>query len=209
MTPTKETIFDIARALKLSPTEISYLLNDQFMEITESELVYAKSEFQKATKTDGVISYLLDPKGIVLDVSNAFRLIASQLGIDVDAMIGKQVIEILLDPQVGVRQAIAPENFAETVKNVLAVSKYERQYQLNEDWWKNKVAELSKYPEFVQAWEELKDTDVNLYGAEARTMHFRNNGLDMGVLFFTNALHHDPRFLYVEYTVINNNSISA
>lgn len=206
VTPTKETIFDIARALKLSPTETSYLLNDKYIEASSSEIEQAKQEFTRTTNGTEMAAYLLDPKGIVLAVSDKFQDLTSMLRVDATKLIGKHVIDILLDPAVGIRETIPQEKFMETVRNVLAVSKYERNYQLNEQWWQEKMTALQNYPEFVEVWKQLQTKEINPYGEAARTMYFKVGGLDLEVQFFTTALHHDPRFIYVEYKIVKDKS---
>jgi len=196
--PSKETILAIAYSLRLSPTEISYALSINNTP-TEQEINHAKKYFNNLLNSNKVFGYFLDNRSKILAFSKGFKKLGVSENIDLDKLIGKNIVELTFDPNLGIREKFPEDYFDDITIPVLAVLKQEREFMLDDPYWVDMFNELSKYPDFDRLWEQVQKIKIDLFSEEARTVYFNILEHSIAMVFHINILPLDPRFSFVEY----------
>lgn len=193
--PTKETLLAIAQALRLNSQENAELLGLFTFNPTGYEIDEAKVEVADYLNRDDVIAYLLDDWAFVYAISKG---LSKQLGFpekQLEQLIGKNLHEILFDPQYGIRGILDPAHFMEIMTQELARSRAEA------NWEYSKLLEsLMHFPDFKTAWERSEQIlKQNLYSPTNKTVYLNIAGQNLQFDFSREKLKCNPRFELIEY----------
>ncbi len=203
--PTKETIVKVANFLKLSQAEVAYLLDVNHSDPTPEEVENMINSLRAHFKKKTVFAYLLDNKSIILEISDGFKIIAKLARLDLSKIYNSQVAEVVFDPSLGLRKFI--KDFDNVATSVIAVLKQERDYLIDESWWKELIERLKKQPDFQRLWDSLPDEAINLLEEERRIVEFDLLVKKFEFTYTWTNIPNDPRFVVVEYKL--NKSATA
>ncbi len=199
--PTKETLMQISGALKLPPTERYYLLDEKFEEITAKDIQAVINTVGDVLNSSTFLGYLIDDKYNVVAISPSFMAFVSNLGIDAQKLIGKSMVEIVFNPELGIRKIIDPVVFESTAINLLSFFNQELNYRLHEQWWKELFARVKYLPDFEAIWEKTKQQKINGYNPQSRAVTFIVGQAKVDAYYSLTAVYTDPRFTIAEYTI--------
>lgn len=199
--PTKETLLSIAQVLHLTSTETSYLLGIGHDDPTPEDIARAKKEVANLMASPQVFAYLLDNKARMVEVSQGFKDFFAN-SFNTDVLIGHHINEIIFNPELKIMDALASESVELMAKVTAAVFKQEREYLLDEPWWKETVARILEYPLFRKYW-EIEDSEyIDLLAPDMRIAYFKINEQKQKMIYHHTLLSMDNRFMIVEYTAI-------
>lgn len=202
--PTKETLLEISSVLRLPPTERFHLLDETYQQINEKDVSRVISNLKELFRKPGFLGYLIDDKYTVIAISESFKEFMQNLGIDPTKLERKNMLEVIFNPDLGIRGIIKSEEFESVAINLLAFFNQELSYRLNEPWWKELTQDLYQYPEFKELWETTQRTEVNGYDPEARVIEFDIGGQIIKTFYNLTAIYDDPRFTIAEYIIVSS-----
>jgi transcriptional regulator with XRE-family HTH domain len=201
--PTKETLLKISAKLKLSPLEEAYLLGTILIQPTNDEINDAIAQFQKLLDREDVFGYVLDQYSCIRALSKGFIGLAMANGLDWKKLIGRNVAEIILDPNLGLRKVLDESKLGGMVSRVLAVMKVEREFMLDEGYYAELMFRLRQLPDFYKYWDAISSTKYDIYDIENRRIYFNFGGKMVEGTYHITVLHPDPRFSFLEYILKN------
>lgn len=102
--PTKETILELGKILILNSKEISDLLGVRQLRPTEEEIQNAIDECKLYLDKDNIVAYLLDENGILYYASQGFKDLLNLSEEQVRNVIGREILELALDENLGISQ---------------------------------------------------------------------------------------------------------
>lgn len=193
--PTKETILQLAKIMKLTESELSDLLGVKPLLPTEEEIISAIEECKPYLDSDNVMAYLIDENGIVYYSSKGFARMLSLDENQVRAVIGKEILEIALDPKYGIFEHL---NF-EKIKRVLAIEvvRISRESNIAEEYLNEVLIKIPNAKEVFELVPTVSPEEVLSTGN--KQIFFNINGNKIAMSYSRERLKNNPRFEIIEY----------
>jgi transcriptional regulator with XRE-family HTH domain len=198
--PNKETIAKISSVLNLRPTEINYILNLGYDDVSEEDIQNAEKTFSTLLNSEKVYAYLLDNKSRIVALSSGFESLARGNGLDPKKLLNHHVAEVLFDPDIA-RGNFSEEEFEQTAIPVVAVLLQERYFMLQEAWWQELIKRLNNLPDFKRIWNKVQNINLNLFDESSRTVYFCLEGESVPMTYYLIISPEDTRFALLEYKV--------
>lgn len=198
--PTKETLLAIAAALQLTPNIQGYLFGLAYTDPTEAEIKLVIDQLEPVFEDPHRLAYLLNTKSQILAMSEGFNKLCREVTIDSKALIGKNVLSIMFDPEIGAREFFDPEHFDEMGMHMLAVIHQERHFLLHEPWWQEFMDYLQSLPDVKRLLKLAESNRPNLQSENARKIYFKTPKGDVETIFNVITVPSDPRLFLIEYT---------
>ncbi len=192
--PSKETLHAIAQALKLSTRQKVELFDITTQLPTEVEIEKAKEECSSYLQNDNRYAYLLDEWGNIFAASpkmlSAINITPSQA----EKIWGKNLLELLLSPDLFVRNAIDPDYFEKVITMEIKRAVVEMQMEELESF-----QETLKNPEFKHFYEASKTLpDEIVFSPLAKQTFLVVNGQKLKFNLSRENLKRNPRFRIIE-----------
>lgn len=198
--PTIKTLYKIAKALSLSPTEKSYLLEavtfDLDPEAIENARIYAESMMSNPNS----YSYLIDNKSEIIAISAGYKRLISALGLSENDFLKKNLMEILFTENPPFRNHLTKKSFFTVARTLIAVRQQERGYLDLASYWLNLIVKLRQFQDFSNIWEYVSENRVDVMAEENRVIEFIISETTVQMLYRPVYIYHDSRFAIVEYT---------
>lgn len=198
--PTKETIWKIAKALKLSLEDEMRLLGVEESDPTTEEVANVRAELKDYFAKPEVFALLLDNHDDVVLGSEGFYRFLPYPREALNQLIGKNLLEILFMPEFGISEMIKNPESIHLYDMVLFRQKFG--HRINDTWAKELIGKLSKFAEFRKYW-DLSDKYLNKhFTKEARKILVSNGEKTITLMAYFQLLNSDPRFEIIEYEVL-------
>lgn len=192
--PSKETLHAIAEALKLNYRQKVDLFQITSLLPTPKEIESAREESEKYIGNDTCYAYLLDEWGRIHAASKQILKIFGITREEADKLWGKNLLELLLDPNLPVRKAIDPD-FYESVMIVEIKRSVVEMYM--EDL--ESFTKLLDNPEFAAYYQKSKELpDEIVYSPQAKQTFLIVDGKKFRFSFSRENLKQNTRFRIIE-----------
>jgi transcriptional regulator with XRE-family HTH domain len=202
--PTKETLIKIADALSLSTMDKQHLITDLYSEPTEEEKLKVIEKTDSLLNSPNSFCYILDYKHRLIKSSKAFDSALKDFGYNPIKAQDKTIIEILLDPNLGIRDMISKDDYSDTVVPAISDFINESKRFPDDPWWKEEIEKLKQFPNAKEFFDREKNETFNFYDESTRKVTFKLYGVKIRMTYRPVFMNIDPRFYLVEYTVDNS-----
>ncbi len=193
--PTKETILQLAKVLKLNEKELSDLLGVKPLLPTRIEVDKALEECKTYLDNEEIIAYLVDENGVVYYISLGFKNLLSLTEEQVEKAIGKEILEIVLDPQLGISDSLDLERNKKTI--AIELVRISMESNIAEEYLSEV---LSKFPLASEIFSLAKNITISEVLAPLnKKAYFRINGDQIQYSYSQEKLKKNQRFELVEY----------
>ncbi|MBL8014999.1 MAG: helix-turn-helix transcriptional regulator [Candidatus Doudnabacteria bacterium] len=197
--PNKETLLDICDALRLPIYERLYVIGANYSQVTTEERELVLEKLASTLADPEFLGYLLDDTYSVLAIGATYKTFLTQLGVDSDKLLGKNMLEIVFNPELGIRSAIPEARFDQIAINLMSFFYKELGFRLNEPWWEELLLRLKTFPRFQELWDSIEDKSINIYAPTSRKVFFKLGDNEIETSYSLGAVVYDPRFTLVEY----------
>lgn len=193
--PTKETILQLGKVLKLTEKEISDLLGVRPLLPTREEVQSAIEECKGYLDKEDVVAYLLDENGIVYYASLGFKILLSLTDKQVQDVLGKEILEIALSPQYGISKFL---NF-ERNKRVLAIEavRISQESNIAEEYLREVFIKIPLAQEVMALAQTVTLEEV--LSNQNKHVYFDINDREVIFSYSRERLKRSPRFEIIEY----------
>ena len=192
--PNKETLLQIIKVLKLKDREAIDLMEVLPLHPTEEEIAAARAEAKPLLDNPDVLGYLIDENGTVHDVSAGFRKVLNISPEGFTRILGKPLLEVVIDPSYGLAQYLDFERTKRTLAiemvriwNEAPDLKFESEAVLNSQLFKE-VMEITK-----------TITEADVFSVQNKKAYFNLNGQKIRMDYSREKLKHNGRFEIIEY----------
>lgn len=108
-------------------------------------------------------------------------------------------MELVFDPQFGIRGFIDGSDIDRISDITIAILKHEKSHLFQEEWWQELINRLSKLPQFRKSWLVNQKTNIDIYSQASRHVTVNIKGIRLRMTYAQIHLYSDPRFSIVEY----------
>lgn len=201
--PTKETLHAISKCLELTTTEHAYLLGLVSPLPSEKEITAAIQSVKAYFASSHKFAYLIDDRARFIYVSAGFKRIFKLSEQDVKRLCGTHIFEMMLNPELPVRQYLDEAKFDEFFRLQAARQASTLQLHKHEDWYLELFARLQTYPGFKAEYLDVDPDPSSYLEPEARSIWFDFNGIKVKTIYTREVLKEHPRFTVIEHMVAN------
>lgn len=196
--PTKETLEKISEALNLTVKEKNHLYGFRDLYPTDKEIELAIEEVSDFFAKPTTLAYLIDDWFRLIKISDS---LFTMLGLSKDQKelaLGKNLLELLLDPAIGVRSKLDPDYFIDNYALEFARCRYE----LNQEYYGNYLEEIldtvKHFPDFDEIWERSAKLTKEIFSPGSRISYLIINAQKTKISHAREQLKSNPRFEVVE-----------
>jgi transcriptional regulator with XRE-family HTH domain len=206
--PTKETLKKIHKKLKLTSREYRYLDGDLAKPADMDEINGAKKLVREKFLRKGTFAYLIDDRARVWFASSSFEKV---MGIDPKSSNknyeSKSILEILINPKLGIRSKIDKNKYVEILENMLYRYWVKIHPMEIDPSHQQDLLFLKQYPLAWSIWKTIvQDNKVRSYlSSQQREIFFKIYGVNFSMHYSVEPLPELDRFDIVEY--IPNNIV--
>ena len=206
--PTKETILDIAKALKLNSLELNYLIGPIKQPVTSHEVDKMRDELKEHLKAP-LLLYVVDERSRIWFASDLFIKIFKLNSKDLENIYGKNLLELLMANKILHYKKIIPPEYQEKVLYELLTRMYREMHFMIKDPYYLKVLKLVKSdPLTRRLWGEVKSKmDKKFYTLDFNVVYFKIGPKEFKIKYSVESLLSNERFRIVQYH-INSKLIS-
>lgn len=205
--PSKETVKTMAQKLGLNILELDYLIGTRAEPATEEEILLAKNSVKDYFEKDNVFAYLSDDRWRLFYFSKGFRKIIEKLlpeNIDLQNDVeGRSIIQVLINPDLGVRQIIDSEYYEKLMLSQLTKFYAMVSFMQDDEYYQEGLKWIMSDPITGKLWTKYIKSENNLPNIESRTIPIQIKSLKISMNYFKEELYAHPRFVMVEYKPAN------
>lgn len=205
--PTKETLLNIARQLKLSPFEIMYIFDINHDDPTQEEISRVREVVRSKMNKPWNFSYLVDNKSRFIEFSLGFKIIGKIANINYKNLLNQHVPEVLFNSELGFRGSIPKEDFKEIAVPVVQFYFAEKSYLLEEEWWSDEIQKLMKFDDFEDIYNEVINSKANNLDITDQVLYMEVLGRKLSFNYQIIHVFEDPRFIIVDYSLHNKGTL--
>lgn len=200
--PTKETLLDISEILDLSIYEQAYLIGSFDRPLTPKDVEKINTAIHSRFSGLHNFAYLLDYHYRLFSVSNGFDKLAKLAGVEYKNLIGKSLIEIMFNPEFPMRK-LMDKNFDQVVTDMIGGIWFEREFLKLEPEFQNDIERFKTLPDFNRIFTATMPLRETYTLSDTFKISFKLPLLTMYFEYAASFLREDPRFLIVQYRLLN------
>jgi transcriptional regulator with XRE-family HTH domain len=198
--PTKETLNEIARILKLNDREQDYLMGKIFYPPTEEEVLLAKEGVREYFDSKSRLAYLLDDRNRIIDVSKGFIYL---LGLEarMRGLIYKEpFIKVVIEPKYRILEHLSPNYLEDIMFNFLLRYKSENGFMIDDPTFHENIEIINSNPYIKNVWDRVINSDVITVQTDmTRKVVFLIEGKEVELFYSDHIMLNYRRFEIVEY----------
>ena len=202
--PTKETLESISKILELNLFERNYLFGFTSEPASEKEIELAQKEVNTMMRTPGILSYLIDDRARMIDISDSFLKILNIPVSEVSNIRKISLLKLIFDSQYKVIDHFDPEFKEEIIYNFFQ-SLYSKEYFFINDPVITEEQSIINSIEFAKKiWNRvISEPILDIQDIDKRIVPFKFSGKTFPLVFSNTPLLKYNRFILVEYAVTN------
>lgn len=207
--PSKETINDIAKVLKLNKREIDYMIGASANPVSEKEIEAARGEVGEYFSRLNVFAYLICDRQRIWLLSRGFYKMFAPVVDDPEKVSrevqnGSQIIRIMLDSSLGINTYLDQESLKEMLCYNLSRFYLELDFITDDENITNTIKMIESHPIAGKIWDRIKlQKEINTTELDSRTATFMIHGLKVRLRYGREYLNSNPRFEVIEYVPTN------
>lgn len=199
--PTKETLLSIAQVLQMNLKEQAYTFGFRMYPVSQESIAKAKESIYKHYQNPLVFSYFVDDRYRFWGVSKSMQRLLRLSNEEVQARLGKSLIEIALDSDF-MNKFIDTSTYVQTIKNILEIFYAESGFMVDDEIISNTISMIVSHPVASDIWKEvLASSKINLHLVKQRGVTFKIGPVSIPINYSDIPLISDERFTVIEYTV--------
>jgi transcriptional regulator with XRE-family HTH domain len=199
--PTRQSILRIAQSLGLSPYQLEYLDGSNSYPVSKNEVQEVAKSSDIYFKEPNYLAYLTDDRGKIYAVSIAFLEMLKPTSQQLQGMIGTTVIEVMLNPELGVADLLDVNEYENLLYNQLNRF-YEEAAFIKDDQEILTTLNIIKHNKLAaKIWSNINknDGELNYQNVATREVVFNIGGQKLKFIYNRDNLLKHPRFELVEY----------
>jgi transcriptional regulator with XRE-family HTH domain len=193
--PTKETILQVGKVLNLKEKELEDLLEIRPLLPTPEEIQSAIVECKKFLDSQDVLAYLIDENAMLHAVSKGFINFLSLSPETLRSVIGKNILEVILDPQYGISQHLDQGKNLYTI--ILEIARITREASAPELIPLEFIKSLPHGPEILK--QAASVTDEEVFSAKKKQTFFLIDGQSIKYNYSRERLKYANRFELIDF----------
>lgn len=203
--PMKETLEKISRTLGLTLKEINYLdgplSNLPSIEENNEAIFEAQDYFKKR----GVLAYIIDDRWRFVSTSDTFAKIFKFSKEDRDKVIGKTIIDVLLDEDLKVKKFFPENEYADLLYYQLLRYYLEVGFMEDDETFKHSLQLINNSPLANDIWNTVKTKGKisEAYEVNKKIINLNLFGIKLPLYLTRESLHKYPRFEIIEFFPMN------
>jgi len=202
--PTKETINQIGKVLKLNEREMSYLIGKIFYPATDEELNEARMEVKDFFRKKGVLAYMLDDRKRLVDISDTFVKVLNFTVKDKETYLLMPFVSLIYDPKLNIQSKVSKNNYEEFTRSYLSKFYLDTSFMVDDQIYLKALESIRKHPDANKIWQNiLYNPPKLLQTIENRTIVFSIKGKDVPLTYSIQPLLSHRRFEIIEYHPTN------
>lgn len=202
--PTKETIFRLARFLKLNKLELDYLVGTTQEPVSQEEIAQAIEEVLDYFNTDGVLAYLLDERNRLIHVSKDFLKLLTPSETTLKKAIGMPIPVIYLDPTFKVYDLINTSELENVLYHNLSKYYYDTHFMIGDEYFNMSLAAIKSNSIALKIWRKImKNPPKFINTMKSRKVTFNIGGAEVIIVWSAEALYTNYRFTVLDFMPVN------
>jgi len=202
--PTKETVRGIAEALEMNNRELDYLIGVTANPPTEEEANKAIEEIDEYLNKRGSLAYLLDDRWRFHKVSKFFLKILKLKDTEIDQIIGKTTVQVIVDENLPIIKILSDEKYEELLRTHIPYYFAQVYFMRDDKSFIETAKDVQKHPLANEIWQNLSAEKTRRFNPqEMRIVHFKVGPFNIPLKFSRESLFVNSRFEIVEYTPTN------
>jgi len=201
--PTKETIREIAKTLKLNNRELDYLIGVTALPPSEEEIRLAieqvKPYFQKAS----TFAYLIDERWRLLAYSKGIERLLSGLKDSPEVLersIGKSMVEVIFGKKNKLKGRFFSSNYYNNPFQKYQLSRYKQEvaFMVDDESFLSTLETINNDTNLSKTWRQLEKELINTNSVEGKTTFIKILGIEVKLIYSREPLPSMPRFETIE-----------
>lgn len=202
--PSKETVLKLAEIYLLNRWETDYLIGRGAEPPTQKEIALALNEVKDQLSDSHYLGYVGDDRWVLYGFSKGFLKLLGATQKDVDAVLGKTIIEVLLDEKLGITKFFDQEKYNELVKLQLAYYYVETGFMQDDPIFQRALNAIRKNKFANEVWENLSiEKSKGFLSNDTRIVNFKVGPFQIPMKYSREPLLRYSRFEMMEYVPVN------
>jgi len=198
--PTKETITKIAGELSINSRELDYLIGVTAVPAIQAEIDKALEEVSVYFGRRDVFAYLIDQRRRFIEISRGFSQLLKIEYSYKRHLIGKTIIQVLIDENLKIRDIIDPNSYEELLYAQLAYYHTDTSYMFDDTSYLDTLKDIRADRLASRMWEKINNNNEKRYlPYEKRLVNFKVCSLSILMSYTREPLLKNPRFEIIEY----------
>lgn len=200
--PTKETLLELSKILKLNEKEKDYLIGITSEPATQTEIESAIADVRDILDLKTELCYLIDDRGRLIEMSRGFLNLFGVSDELILKFIKKSFISFVLNSESKVLQHLNPENVYDVFYNMISLFYSEMSYILDDECMQESLEAINSVEVGKQIWEVVKKENNYRYQSnKERTVTFLIEGKPYESVYSISPILNHRRFELVEYAI--------
>ena len=203
--PSKETVLEVSKALKLNKREIDCMVGASSNPVTPEEIENARDEIKDYFSRANVFAYLICDRQRIWEVSKGFyRLFSSGVEnpdrVSEKVRSGTQIIGVMIDPQYGISSYFDKDNL-EIMLNYNLTRYYKELNFITDDTnIQETIRLIEEHPVANMIWRKIIESDgLCVRGLDSKIITFNFQKVKVSLRYGRENLNSNPRFEVIEY----------
>ncbi len=202
--PTKETLEKIGQALNLTLKQIVYLNGLLADCATEQEVALAINKVSEYFHRKGVLSYMIDDRWRLLYASGSFINLLGFTQAEVNKILGKTLVEVMVDETLGAMKFLEGENYEKLLEDELSRFYFEVGFMGDDPIFQKSLKSIESNQIAKKVWNIVIDKkDPPLHHIGTSSVKLKVNGLNLHFYVIREFIHKYPRFEIIEFIPAN------
>ena len=202
--PTKETVRKIGDVLNLSNREVDYIIGMTFYPASEDCVAKIRGEIAPYFRKRNVLAYLLDDRNRLIDISATFLKLLKWDARLLKIAKKKTLIEIVLDPEFGIRGSLSSQEYPSTIEHMLKRYYFEMGFMSDDEYHIHTMRAIESDPIAKRVWENLLADPPKFFNTlSSRKVIFKVFGMNIPLVYSVEPVTNNSRFELIEYTPTN------
>ncbi len=202
--PTKESVLKIAKALGINQRELDYIDGVTAEPATQKEIELAIEEVAQYLDREDVIAYMSDDRWRFTKFSKGFLTFLKASNFDAESLVGKTVIEALVEKDTPLLKFLDRENYEDLLKWQLKHYYSEMYFTQDDEVFQRTVALIESNLMARKIWREISSSKSwSFYAGENRLVYFNTPNGVIPMRYSREPLVRYPRFDISEYIPVN------
>ncbi len=199
--PTKETIHNISKALKLTNWEIEYMIGNTRQKATIEEIKEAREYIRKYFNKKTTFAYMTDERSRLIAVSKGFKLFANINDEQEKKLLYKLFPLMLLRDEFGIKEFIDPGKYENIIKMAFARTYTEMGFMIKDPYLGQIECEINKIPFLKETWNSFKQDKRNLpiRTLDSQVVYLKYKKIKFKLIYHSEILPINQRFCILDY----------